>query len=121
MRKQTDVLELIKEDKSDVTIEEIIGDLPKGQQKRSAQEMITRLHEQLSSVLVDQKLMETKCKKLSLKINATDPMKALKMMKAQVKRSKKEAEKLALIMLGAKKMCKAMGIDLPNIKALLED
>lgn len=118
---ENDVLDLIREDKSDVTIEEIIGDLPKGQQKRSAQEMITRLHNELCNVLVDQKLTETKMKKIVAKLKETDPMKALKQMKTSVKRSKREAEKLALIMLGAKKMCKVMGIELPNIKALLED
>lgn len=118
---KTDLIELVKEEKSDVTIDQIIGELPKGQQKRAAQDAITKLHNELCNILVNQKLTETKLKKLNDKIKATDAMKAMKQMKTQIKASKKDAEKLALVLMGAKKMCKVMGVELPNVKALLED
>lgn len=118
---KTDVIELIKEEKSDVTIDQIIGDLPKGQQKRAAQEAITKLHSELCNILVQQKITETKMKKLNDKIKVTDAMRALKQMKTEIKRNKKDAEKLALVLMGAKKMAKVMGVELPNVKALLED
>jgi cell division ATPase FtsA len=116
-----EVIELIREDKSQVTIEQVIGELPKKNQKKAAFEMITTLHQELTDILVRQKLTEAKIKKLHARLELTEPVKSLKSMKKQVSKNKKDAEKLALILLGAKRMCKSLDIELPNIKALLED
>lgn len=117
-KQKADILDIIIEEKSDVTIDEFIATLPKGQQKKTAQDLITKLHSDLSTVLVNQKIQETRLKKLVAKLKDTEPMKAMKALKSEIKRDKKEAERLALIMLGAKKMCKVMGVELPDIKAL---
>lgn len=117
----TSVIELIKEQKGSVEIESIMSDLPKGQQKKKAAQLIAEIHNEFQTSLVQQKLTETKLKKLNDKIKQTDAFKAVKQMKAEIKKSKKDTEKLALMLLGMKKMAKALDIDLPNVKALLED
>ena len=115
--KSVAVLDVLEE-KGHTTVEQIIGDLPARQQKKAAQNLITELHSQLTTILVKQKLTESRMKKLVAKINATEPMKAVKQMKKEVRKSKADSEKLALMLLGAKKMAKQMGIELPDIKAL---
>lgn len=119
--KEKEVLDLIIEERGESGIDKYISSLPKGKQKNTAVDLMTKLQNDLSSILIDQRLAEVKIKKLNDKIKNTDPMKALKQMKADVKKMKKETEKLALVLLGCKKMAAVLGIDMPNIKAILED
>lgn len=119
--KEKEVLDLIIEERGESGIDKYISSLPKGKQKNTALDLMTKLQNDLSSILIDQRLAEVKIKKLNDKIKNTDPMKALKQMKADVKKMKKETEKLALVLLGCKKMAAVLGIDMPNIKAILED
>lgn len=117
MAREVAVMDVI-EQRGSTTIEQLVGTLPANKQKKAAQQMITDLHSQLSKVLVTQRLTETKMKKLTQQINATAPMKAVKQMKKEVRQSKRDSERLALMLLGAKKMAKQLGLELPDIKSL---
>ena len=121
MSKELDVIDLIKEDKGDNGIDKYINSLPKNKQKSAATEMLIQFRSELSNNLLEQKLMETKLKKLNDKVKQTEPMKAMAEMKKQIKKYKKDSEKMSLILLGCVKMAKALGVELPNIKAIAED
>ncbi len=120
MAREVSVIDLISEDRGDLTIDKFISTLPKGERKDAAVQLMAKLQTELSTSLMEQKLTEVKMKKLNDKIRVTEPMKALKQMKGEVKKLKKDTEKLALVLLGCRKMAKAMGIDMPNIKLLEE-
>ena len=108
----------LMEEKGSKTIESFVGTLPASKQKKAATNLISELHQQLSTLLVKQRLTETKMKKLVARINETDPAKAVKQMKKEIRDSKKATEKLALMLLGAKKMARQMGLEMPDIKSL---
>lgn len=115
------VEELVREEKGYMKVESLISSGSERQQKKKAQEMIIGIQEQLSKLLLEQKLTETKLKRLNEKIKMTEAFKAVKLLKANIKTAKKDTEKLALMLMGMKKLAKELGIELPNIKALLED
>lgn len=110
-----EVMELIKEDPGDVKIEEILGMIPKG--KDAAENLIIKLQDHIKNELLEEKELEVKKKKANELVKNTDPMKALKKLKAEIKLKKKTNERMLLILIGCKKMAKAMGVKI-NFKEL---
>jgi vacuolar-type H+-ATPase subunit I/STV1 len=116
MKQHKEVIELIQEEPGSLTVDQILGSIPKS--KQSAQEFIIKLTEHLKNELLEERALDSKRKKVVELLKKTEPMKALMQLKKQIKTKKRNNEKLMLILLGSRKMAKAMGIDLSTIKAL---
>jgi len=110
-----EVLELIKEEPGELTIDEILEKIPKG--KDAARNLIIKLQDHIKNELLEEKQLEVKKKKVNEQTKNTDPMKALKKLKAEIKLKKRTNERMILILIGCKKMAKAMGVEI-NFKEL---
>lgn len=120
MSRETEVLNFIDESqfKGNITIEEILDKIPKSPKK--AQEFIKQLITQAKENVYTERELDAKIKSLRNKLNNTEPMKALAKLKGDKKKFKKNNEQLILVIFGARKMAKAAGIDLSEIKSMLE-
>ncbi len=115
--RELEVLDLIKEDPGSLTIDEILESLPKS--NRKAQDFIIKLIDHIKSELLEERELDEKRKKLLNKIKVTEPMKALAQLKKEIKTKKRNNQQMLLILMGAKKMAKAMGINI-DVKQLQE-
>jgi hypothetical protein len=115
--KEVAVIDLIQEEPgSGITVDQILEAMPKS--KNKAQEFILQLTEHLKNELLELNALDTKRKKVLLQIKQTEPMKALAKLKKEIKLKKKDSARMADVLYGARKMAKAMGIDVSGIKSL---
>ena len=110
-----EVIELIKEEPGELTIDEILEKLPKG--KDAARSLLIKLQDHIKNELLEEKQLEVKKKKVNELIKNTDAMKAMKKLKGEIKKKKRANERMLLILIGCKKMAKAMGLEI-NFKEL---
>jgi predicted KAP-like P-loop ATPase len=117
-QKNIEVIELIDKDPgglSDLMIEDVINSLPKSKSK--AQDFILKLTEHIKSEILEERELQMKQKKILAQIKQLDPMKALAELKKKIRIKKRTNSQLLLMLIGAKKMAKALGIEI-NVKQL---
>jgi len=116
MKAITDVIELIEEEKGDLTIDQLIESFPKT--KNGAQDFYKAIVMHLQDTVVEERELALKTKRLNDKIKETDPLKALKKLKAELKAKKKKNDTLTTGLYFMRKMAKAAGIELPTVRQL---
>lgn len=82
-----DVLELVKEEPGSLTVDEIIGSLPKS--KNGAKEFIVGLIDHIKTELLEERELDEKRKVLVGKLKNTEPMRALAHLKKEIKLKRK--------------------------------
>lgn len=116
MKAVAEVIELIEEEKGDLTIDQLIESFPKS--NKGAQEFYRALVMHLQDAVLEERELELKRKRLNDKIKETDPMKALKKLKSEIKAKKKKNDTLTTGLYFMRKMAKAAGIELPTVRQL---
>lgn len=115
-RNLPEVIDMIQEEPGSITVEDILNSIPKSNKKLQA--FYDKLIETLSSELIDMKELEVKKKKAQDLINNTEPVKALKRLKKNIKAKKSSTDKLMQALMGVKSAAKAMDVELKTKKAI---